>query len=102
MTRLRHICLMTLVCAALMAHADGIVRWLEMEYDFGTIHEEDGKVSCTMRLVNDGDEAAMASALLWMTTHQEERLRMGLQAREAVKTYLIDEVMKRWQSLFDL
>lgn len=56
----------------------------------------------TGRLVNDGDEAAMASALLWMTTHQEERLRMGLQAREAVKTYLIDEVMKRWQSLFDL
>lgn len=55
MTRLRHICLMTLVCAALMAHADGIVRWLEMEHDFGTIHEEDGKVSCTMRLVNDGD-----------------------------------------------
>jgi glycosyltransferase involved in cell wall biosynthesis len=56
----------------------------------------------TGRLVDDGDEAAMASALLWMTTHREERLRMGLQAREAVKAYLIDEVMKRWQSLFEL
>ena len=55
MTRLRHICLMALVCATLLAHADGIVRWLEMRHDFGTIHEEDGKVSCTMRLVNDGD-----------------------------------------------
>lgn len=55
MTRLRHICLMALVCATLMAHADGIVRWLEMQHDFGTIHEQDGKVSCTMRLVNDGD-----------------------------------------------
>lgn len=55
MCRLRHICLLAAVCVGLLAHADGIVRWLEMEHEFGTILEQDGKVSCTMRLVNDGE-----------------------------------------------
>lgn len=55
MNRLRQFCLTALMCTAMLAHADGIVRWLEMQHEFGTIHEEDGKVSCTMRLVNDGD-----------------------------------------------
>lgn len=58
MTGIRHILCLTLLCCVMaMAHADGLVRWLEQEHDFGTIHEENGKVSCTMRMVNDGDSA---------------------------------------------
>ena len=35
--------------------AQGVPSWLETSHDFGTILEQDGKVSCTMRVVNTGD-----------------------------------------------
>lgn len=47
--------LVTSMCCTLMAWSQGEVCWLEQEHDFGTINETDGKVSCTMRLVNTGD-----------------------------------------------
>ena len=32
------------------------VNWLEREHDFGVFQEENGKVSCEMRLINTGNE----------------------------------------------
>lgn len=47
--------ILSLLCCTLIAWGQGEVHWLEQEYDFGTFKEEDGKASCTMRLVNTGD-----------------------------------------------
>lgn len=49
--------LIAALCCTLMAWSQGEVHWLETTHDFGTINETDGKVSCTMRMVNTGDEA---------------------------------------------
>lgn len=57
MTAKRYIVLLLLMCVLVVAHGQGEVHWLEMEHDFGLIHEEDGKVSCAMRMVNTGDSA---------------------------------------------
>ena len=37
--------------------AQGVATWLETSHDFGTFREQDGKVTCEMRLVNTGDSA---------------------------------------------
>lgn len=55
----RYIATLLVACTMLMCFGQGEVHWLEMEHDFGTIHEEDGKVSCSMRLVNTGDSALL-------------------------------------------
>lgn len=58
MTGPRHILLWACwlgLCVTAWAQAE--LRWLEMEHDFGTFNETDGKVSCQMRLVNVGDSA---------------------------------------------
>lgn len=39
------------------------VEWLETEHDFGAFKEENGKVSCTFRFVNKGDEAVSVRAV---------------------------------------
>ena len=52
-------------------------------------------------LVTDGDINELAEKMLWMINHQEERLRMGVKAREMAKKYQIDSVMKRWEVLFN-
>lgn len=57
MSAIRTLLLAATACAALLAQAQPVVHWLETEHDFGIFHEEDGKVSCTMRLVNTGDSA---------------------------------------------
>lgn len=44
-------------CCAMSAWCQGEAHWLEQEHDFGTFNEKDGKVSCTMRMVNTGDSA---------------------------------------------
>ena len=44
-----------LMCS-LATWAQGDVRWLELEHDFGTFKEEAGKQSHSMRMVNIGDE----------------------------------------------
>lgn len=53
----KHISLIICLLLSLMTQAKGTTRWLESEHDFGTIHEEDGKVSCVMRLLNDSDSS---------------------------------------------
>lgn len=40
----------------MLAAAQPQATWLERQHDFGVILEENGKVSCTMRLVNTGTE----------------------------------------------
>lgn len=49
--------LVAALCCTLLAWSQAEVCWLEHEYDFGTIHEVNGKATCTMRLVNAGDSA---------------------------------------------
>ena len=39
------------------AHGQAQVLWLETNHDYGTFYEQDGKVSCSMRVVNVGDSA---------------------------------------------
>lgn len=53
-------------------------------------------------LVADGQISELAEKMLWMIIHQEERLRMGLRAREMAKKYLIGMVMKQWEALFKM
>jgi glycosyltransferase involved in cell wall biosynthesis len=52
------------------------------------------------RLVPVGNESALTDSLRWLMTHDDERLRMGRQARESIRRFEIDAVMKRWQELF--
>ena len=46
------LCSLIVMLAAAQPHA----KWLERQYDFGVILEENGKATCTMRLLNTGDE----------------------------------------------
>lgn len=46
-----------LLTAAMPAHSQAQLSWLETSHDFGTFHEKDGKVACSMRVVNIGDSA---------------------------------------------
>lgn len=45
-----------LVLTALFATAQPQVTWLERQHDFGVFKEQDGKVTCQLRLVNTGTE----------------------------------------------
>ena len=40
----------------MLAAAQPQATWLERKHDFGVILEKDGKVTCTMRVVNTGNE----------------------------------------------
>lgn len=50
--------------AAVMLHvpAMGSVRWLGTTHDFGAFKEDDGKVTCQFRFVNDGPDAVTIRA----------------------------------------
>ena len=45
-----------LALTALLAAAQPQATWLERQHDFGVILEENGKVTCSMRLVNTGNQ----------------------------------------------
>lgn len=50
--------LFSLISMYSLIHAEGGVgQWIQKKHNFGTIREEDGKVSCEMKLVNVGDSA---------------------------------------------
>lgn len=49
--------MIAMVAVATSCLAQSEVRWLEREHDFGVINEDDGKVSCKMRMVNVGDQS---------------------------------------------
>lgn len=52
----RCVAMCAFACLCLGAYAQGEVKWLETEHDFGTFQEVNGKVSCVMRMVNSGDK----------------------------------------------
>lgn len=49
--------LIVLLAVGMTAYCQGRASWLETEHDFGDIKEENGKVSCQLRMVNAGDSA---------------------------------------------
>lgn len=49
------VAIVALLCCTLFAWGQAEVHWLQTEHEFGTFNEENGSVSCTMRLVNTGD-----------------------------------------------
>lgn len=51
-------------------------------------------------LVKNGDVEDLAQKILWMATHQKERLAMGQAARLAARRYLLDIIMQRWMLFF--
>ena len=56
-------------------------------------------------LAEDGDVRALSEKMLWMITHDKERLEMGKRARQSVARYEKEVVMKEWEraylSVFD-
>lgn len=52
-------------------------------------------------LVENGDVRALAESILFMINHSEERLRMGIAAREMTRCFQKDIIMKEWIELFD-
>lgn len=51
-------------------------------------------------LVENGDIEEMANAISYLMTNEEERKRMGMEARQSVSRYSKDEIMQRWDTLF--
>lgn len=52
-------------------------------------------------LVEDGNVKELAEKMHWMMTHTEERLQMGIKARENVRRFKQIQVMRQWTDLFD-
>lgn len=51
-------------------------------------------------LVENGNVRELSEKMLWMITHQDDRLRMGRDARDRIIGYKIELIMQRWESLF--
>lgn len=49
--------ILSIICLTLPLHADGVGEWVKKKHDFGTIKEEDGTVTCQMKMINTGDSA---------------------------------------------
>lgn len=47
--------ILSLFMTAAIASGQPVAVWLETCHDFGTFHEQDGKVTCQLRVVNTGD-----------------------------------------------
>ena len=54
---------MVMLCS-FAAAAQGAFRWLETEHDFGTFSEEQKRVSCKFRAVNEGDTTAVITNVI--------------------------------------
>ena len=52
-------------------------------------------------LVENGNIEKLSQSILWMIEHRNERIRMGENARKAVKRYQIDDIMQQWVDLFN-
>lgn len=52
-------------------------------------------------LAENGNIDDLANKILWMIMHTEERLRMGIRARETSLNYDIQSIMNKWTDLFD-
>ena len=58
-------------------------------------HQKDGL------LVSDGDVKELADQILWMATHTDERLLMGLEARKTASHFKKEAIMQLWIELFE-
>ena len=53
---MKHLALILLICLSFAtACGQPVAAWLETCHDFGTFHEQDGKVTCQLRVVNTGN-----------------------------------------------
>lgn len=52
-------------------------------------------------LVENRNVSKLADAMLWAIEHPNDRLQMGLAARESVKKYRKEMIMQRWVELFN-
>ncbi len=78
----RSLTITLLVLTALLATAQPQVTWLERQYDLGVFKEQDGKVTCQMRLVNTGTEPliivrAQAGCGCTAITYPEDPIQPG-------------------------
>ena len=61
---MKRLCLiLCLLSLSLTSWGGPVIRWLSEVHDFGLISEDDGKVSCTFRLVNVGDTALIITSV---------------------------------------
>ncbi len=61
---MKRLCLiLCLLSLSLTSWGGPVIRWLSEVHDFGLIREDDGKVSCTFRLVNVGDTALIITSV---------------------------------------
>jgi glycosyltransferase involved in cell wall biosynthesis len=51
-------------------------------------------------LAEDGNVKDLAEKMQWMMTHSEECLRMGKKARESMRSYKKEIIMKKWLDVF--
>lgn len=51
-------------------------------------------------LVEGGNVRALAEKMLWMITHEKQRLEMGQRARQSVARYSKEVVMKEWERAY--
>jgi glycosyltransferase involved in cell wall biosynthesis len=51
-------------------------------------------------LVEGGNVRALAEKMLWMITHEKQRLEMGKRARQSVARYSKEVVMKEWERVY--
>ena len=84
MNACRHILstLLLLVATAGSASAQPQASWLESSHDYGVIREQDGKVHCTMRVTNRGNQPlfivkAQAACGCTSVTYPEEAIMPG-------------------------
>ena len=52
-------------------------------------------------LVPNGDIATLADKICYLIENEEVRIRMGQKAKENIKRFSEENVMKQWQTLFD-
>ena len=73
---------------------------LSFDCDYGP--REIIKDGVTGLLVENGNDVKLAEGMLWMINHTHERILMGEKARESVKQYQTNFIMRRWIELFNL
>lgn len=59
------------------------------------IHNENGI------LTENGNVEKMAENISYLIEHEDERIRMGIKAKESIRRYQKDDIMKLWVDLFE-
>lgn len=59
------------------------------------IHNENGI------LIENGNIEKMAENISYLIEHEDERIRMGMKAKESIKRFRKDDIMKLWVELFE-